>query len=173
MAHKNSLLTKRREPKPTNSACAEFANQKAGSISGKTFQSENRQTILRIRLRRILELLHRAVAKTGVTRCKSGKPANYRKKQRFLQLLCLCREKRCLFGKSKLQRRQKRSSVPQKTGITIPRIRHKPNSCAFVSLQGKTLFIWQIKVAKTAKTKLCAAKARHRGSRDALAPIKP
>ena len=27
MAHKNSLLTKRREPKPTNSACAEFANQ--------------------------------------------------------------------------------------------------------------------------------------------------
>ena len=28
--------------------------------------------------------------------------------------------------------------------------------CAFVSLQGKTLFIWQIKVAKTAKAKLCA-----------------
>ena len=27
---------------------------------------------------------------------------------------------------------------------------------AFVSLQGKTLFIWQIKVAKTAKAKLCA-----------------
>ena len=29
---------------------------------------------------------------------------------------------------------------------------------AFVSLQGKTLFIWQIKVAKTAKSKLCATK---------------
>ena len=29
-------------------------------------------------------------------------------------LLCLCREKRCLFGKSKLQRRQKQSSVPRK-----------------------------------------------------------
>ena len=28
----------------------------------------------------------------------------------------------------------------------------------FVSLQGKTLFIWQIKVAKTAKAKLCATK---------------
>ena len=27
-----------------------------------------------------------------------------------------------------------------------------------MSLQGKTLFIWQIKVAKTAKTKLCATK---------------
>ena len=27
---------------------------------------------------------------------------------------------------------------------------------AFVSLQGKTMFIWQIKVAKTAKAKLCA-----------------
>ena len=32
MAHKNSLLTKRREPKPTNSACAEFANQKSQSL---------------------------------------------------------------------------------------------------------------------------------------------
>ena len=31
----------------------------------------------------------------------------------------------------------------------------QPNN-AFVSLQGKTLFIWQIKVAKTAKAKLCA-----------------
>ena len=29
---------------------------------------------------------------------------------------------------------------------------------AFVSLQGKTMFIWQIKVAKTAKAKLCATK---------------
>ena len=29
MAHKNSLLTKRREPKLPNSACAEFANQNA------------------------------------------------------------------------------------------------------------------------------------------------
>ena len=48
-----------------------------------------------------------------------------------------------------------------KTGRTIPRIRHKPNSWAFVSLQGKTLFIWQIKVAKTAKAKLCATKNRH------------
>ena len=55
LAHKNSLLTKRREPKPTNSACAEFANQNAGFIGGKTFQGENRQTIPRIRLRRILE----------------------------------------------------------------------------------------------------------------------
>ena len=45
MAHKNSLLTKRREPKPTNSACAEFANQNAGFIGGKTFQGENRQTV--------------------------------------------------------------------------------------------------------------------------------
>ena len=35
LAHKNSLLTKRREPKPTNSACAEFANQNAGFITGK------------------------------------------------------------------------------------------------------------------------------------------
>ena len=51
--------------------------------------------------------------------------------------------------------------MSQKTGITIPRIRHKPNSCAFVSLQGKTLFIWQIKVAKTAKAKLCATKNWH------------
>ena len=42
------------------------------------------------------------------------KPANYRKKRSFLQLLCLCREKCCLFGKSKLQRRQKRSSVHKK-----------------------------------------------------------
>ena len=40
--------------------------------------------------------------------CAAKKPANYRKKLRFLQLLCLCREKRCLFGKSKLQ---KQSSV--------------------------------------------------------------
>ena len=55
LTHKNSLLTKRREPKPTNSACAEFANQNAGFIGGKTFQGENRQTIPRIRLRRILE----------------------------------------------------------------------------------------------------------------------
>ena len=55
LAHKNSLLTKRREPKPTNSACAEFANQNAGFIGGKTFQGENRQTIPRIRLRRILK----------------------------------------------------------------------------------------------------------------------
>ena len=68
--------------------------------------------------------------------------------------LCLCREKRCLFGKSKLQRRQKQSSVPQPKA-NYPRIRHQPNN-AFVSLQGKTLFIWQIKVAKTAKAKLCA-----------------
>ena len=45
LTHKNSLLTKRREPKPTNSACAEFANQNAGFIGGKTFQGENRQTI--------------------------------------------------------------------------------------------------------------------------------
>ena len=39
LTHKNSLLTKRREPKPTNSACAEFANQNAGFIGG------NRHTI--------------------------------------------------------------------------------------------------------------------------------
>ena len=45
LAHKMPLLTKRREPKPTNSAYAEFANQNAGSIGGKTFQGENRQTI--------------------------------------------------------------------------------------------------------------------------------
>ena len=32
MAHKNSLLTKRREPKPTNSACTEFANQTLNSL---------------------------------------------------------------------------------------------------------------------------------------------
>ena len=88
---------------------------------------------------------------------------------RILVLLCLCKEKRSFFDKPRLQRLPKRSSVPQKTGITIPRIRHKPNSCAFVSLQGKTLFIWQIKVAKTAKAKLCATKNRHRGSRGALA----
>ena len=31
LAHKNSLLTKSPEPKPTNSAYAEFANQNAGS----------------------------------------------------------------------------------------------------------------------------------------------
>ena len=37
--------------------------------------------------------------------------------------------------------------MPQKTGITI---------LSFVPLQRKTLFIWQIKVAKTAKAKLCA-----------------
>ena len=41
MAPKKPLLTKRREPKPTNSAYAEFANQNAGFIGGKTFQSEN------------------------------------------------------------------------------------------------------------------------------------
>ena len=35
LAHKNSLLTKRREPKP----------QTAGFIGGKTFQGENRQTL--------------------------------------------------------------------------------------------------------------------------------
>ena len=148
--------------------------------------------------------------------------------------LCLCREKRCLFGKSKLQRRQKQSSVHnQKQTIqefgtaeflcfcvfagknavylanqsckdgkskalchnqssvaqtqalwhkpklcaTTKALCHKPKLCAtnqssvphknrhnypknsaqpnnaFVSLQGKTLFIWQIKVAKTAKAK--------------------
>ena len=61
----------------------------------------------------------------------------------------------------------KRSSVAQTQALC-----HKPKLCAttksklsknsaqpnnaFVSLQGKTLFIWQIKVAKTAKAKLCA-----------------
>ena len=54
LAHKNSLLTKRREPKPTNSACAEFANKNAGFIGGKTFQGGNRHNYPRIRLRRIL-----------------------------------------------------------------------------------------------------------------------
>ena len=46
-----------------------------------------------------------------------------------------------------------RSSVPQKTG----KLSQKATLfAAFVSLQGKTMFIWQIKVAKTAKAKLCA-----------------
>ena len=39
-----------------------LANQNAGFIGGKTFQGENRQTIPRIRLRRILEFWHKAVA---------------------------------------------------------------------------------------------------------------
>ena len=64
LAHKMPLLTKRREPKPTNSAYAEFANQNAGFIGGKTFQGGNRHTIPRIRLRRILEFWHRAFAQT-------------------------------------------------------------------------------------------------------------
>ena len=41
---------------------AEFANQNAGFIGEKTFQGENRQTIPRIRLRRILEFWHKAFA---------------------------------------------------------------------------------------------------------------
>ena len=41
--------------------------------------------------------------------------ANYPKiRHSRITLLCLCRKKRCLFGKSKLQRRQKQSSVPRK-----------------------------------------------------------
>ena len=149
MAHKNSLLTKRREPKPTNSACAEFANQNAGFIGGKTFQGENRQTIPRIRLRRILKFCafakKNAVSLTnqGCKGCQNVSPfclttlqkvefpcffkssktqaLCHNQKQTIqefgtsrITLLCLCREKRCLFGKSKLQRRQKQSSVPRK-----------------------------------------------------------
>ena len=79
---KSPYLAKSREPKPTNSAYAEFANQNAGSIDGfgteKTptyqkplakapkknagFKGGNRQTIPRIRLRRILKFWHRAFA---------------------------------------------------------------------------------------------------------------
>ena len=44
---------------------------------------------------------------------------------RILVLLCLCREKRCLFGKSKLQRRRKQSSVPQNKALC-----HKTKLCA-------------------------------------------
>ena len=41
LAPKKPLLTKRREPKPPNSACAEFGTQIAGFKGGKTFQGEN------------------------------------------------------------------------------------------------------------------------------------
>ena len=44
-------------------------------------------------------------------------------------VLCLCREKRSVLGKTWLQRQPKRSSVPQKHGITI---------LSFVPLQRKT-----------------------------------
>ena len=154
MAHKNSLLTKRREPKPTNSACAEFANQNAGFIGGKTFQGENRQTIAKSAA--FCSFGTRQLHKLRVFRCQNVSPfclttlqkvefpcffkssktqalchkpklcgtnpssvpqpkANYpRIRHSRITLLCLCREKRCLFGKSKLQRRQKQSSVPRK-----------------------------------------------------------
>ena len=176
-----------REPKPTNSACAEFANQNAGFIGGKTFQGENRQT--NAKSAAFCSFGTRQLHKLRVFRCQNVSPfclttlqkvefpcffkssktqalchnqrpvpqpkANYpRIRHKPDNALCLCREKRCLFGKSKLQRRQKQSSVPQPKA-NYPRIRHS-RFCAFVSLQGKTLFIWQIKVAKTAKAKLCA-----------------
>ena len=56
-----------------------------------------------------------------------------------------------------------RSPLPEKQS-SVPQDKLPPKSaafCSFVSLQGKTLFIWQIKVAKTAKAKLCATKNRH------------
>ena len=109
LAHKNSLLTKRREPKPTNSACAEFANQNADFIGGKTFQGENRQTIPRIRLRRILEFCafakKNAVSLTNQGRkgcqnealcsgkqklCVTKNRHNYPKNSAQAEFLCFC-----------------------------------------------------------------------------------
>ena len=89
------------------------------------------------------------------SKAKTGKLPQ---KAQLFAVLCLCKEKRSFFDKPRLQRLPKRSSVPQKTG----KLSQKATLFAtFVSLQGKTLFIWQIKVAKTAKAKLCATKKRH------------
>ena len=62
LAHKNSLLTKRREPKPTNSACAEFANQNANAVS----QSLRIQLALNSLIRTPVSLAEKhSKAKTG------------------------------------------------------------------------------------------------------------
>ena len=70
LAPKKPLLTKRRKPKPTNSAYAEFGKKNAGFKGGKTFQSENRHTVPRILLCRILEFFAFA-EKNAVSLAKS------------------------------------------------------------------------------------------------------
>ena len=68
---------------------------------------------------------------TVVCRCATKNRHNYPQNSASPNsgALCLCREKRSVFGKPRLQRLPKRSSVPQKTGITI---------LSFVPLQRKT-----------------------------------
>ena len=138
-----------REPKPTNSACAEFANQNAGFIGGKTFQGENRQT--NAKSAAFCSFGTRQLHKLRVFRCQNVSPFCLTTLQKV--------EFPCFFKSSKTQALcHKQSSVPQ-AKLTIQEFGTQPNnakSAAFVSLQGKTLFIWQIKVAKMAKAKLCA-----------------
>ena len=85
---KSPYLTKRREPKPPNSACAEFGKKNAG------FKGENRRTVPEFGLRRILELLHKAVDKIGVSRRKSGNRQTIAKSAAF-----------CSFGTRRLHKR--------------------------------------------------------------------
>ena len=56
-----------------------------------------------------------------------------------------------------------RSPLPEKQSSVPQDILPKKSAafCSFCVFAGKTLFIWQIKVAKTAKAKLCATKNRH------------
>ena len=65
------------------------------------FQSENRHIIQEFGASRILELLHKAVGKTGVTRCKSGNRQTLQEFcfAEFLSFLPLQRETQCLWQK--------------------------------------------------------------------------
>ena len=159
MAHKNSLLTKRREPKPrkkmpvskarTGVQSQNSASPNSGafclcrekrSVLGKTWlqRRQKRKPANYRKKRSFLQFWHKAVAqemafsmpkllsllfdyfaKSRVclafpkanTRSLHKTPAYNRKKRSFLQLLCLCKEKRSFFDKPRLQRLPKRSSV--------------------------------------------------------------
>ena len=73
--------------------------------------------------------------------CATKNRHNYPKNSAQAEFLCFCvfagknavylANQSCKDGESKALCTEGKSSVPQKTGITIPRIRHKPNSCAF------------------------------------------
>ena len=82
------------------------------------------------------------------------KPANYPQNSASPNsgVLCLCKEKRSVFGKPRLQRLPKRSSVSQKNGKLSPEFGFA-EFWSFVPLQRKTQFLRQTKVAKAAKAK--------------------
>ena len=123
-----------------------LANQSCKDGKSKALCHNQKQTIQEFGTAEFLSFGTRQLHKLRVFRCQNEalwhKPklcatnpssvlqpkANYpRIRHSRITLLCLCREKRCLFGKSKLQRRQKQSSVLQPKA-NYPRIRHQPNS---------------------------------------------